>query len=321
VDIIFLGTSAGAPTRQRNVTGLAVLAEQGSDWYLVDCGEATQHQLQRTPLSVHGLQAIFITHIHGDHCYGLPGLLAGAGMSGRKAPLPIIAPAGIAAWLKATQELTELFLPFDLEFIAVESMQAWTDGKLQVHATKLSHRVPSFAYSFTEAHTESVLDIAKLRAEGIPQGPLWGRLKNGEDVAHEGQTLHSNDYLTYPHTARRIVVGGDNDSPSLLREACATAQVLVHEATYTIDIAEKVGARVQHSSAADVATFAADIALPNLVLTHFSPRYQYDPAQSPSIADIRTEAQAHYHGNLFLAEDFARFRLHKNGELSRVEVL
>jgi len=318
VDILFLGTSAGAPTRQRNVSALALLPDQGSAWYLIDCGEATQHQLLNTPLSVHGLQAIFITHVHGDHCYGLPGLLASAAMNGRKTPLQIIAPAGIQAWLEATHAMSESFLPFELQFIAVEEMKSWQDHTVTVQATMLSHRVPSFAYCFTENHTEAVLDTARLQAEGVPAGPLWGRLKKGEGILHEGKTLSSVDFLHHPYPPRGIIVGGDNDQPDLLREASARAQVLVHEATYTIEIAEKVGERVQHSSAAAVASFAASAGVSNLVLTHFSARYQADREKSPCISEIQAEAEAHYQGNLFLAEDFARYRLDKTGVLSKL---
>lgn len=318
MDLVFLGTSSGTPTKYRNVTGLALIPENSSGWYLIDCGEATQHQLLHTSMSVHGLQAIFITHIHGDHCYGLPGLLASAAMSGRKAPLQIIAPNGIEVWIKATQQLTELFLPFDLQFIPTESLTAWEDDNVVVEATPLSHRVPSFAYSFTEAKLESCLNTEKLLSERIPRGPIWGRLKRGEDVSHEGKALLSSNYLYYPHKPRKIVVDGDNDRPELLREQCSQAQVLVHEATYTKDIAAKVGEGVKHSTAMAVASFAESVGLPNLLLTHFSPRYQSDIGKSPSIADIQAEATAHYHGQLFLAEDFSRYRLNKTGQLTRV---
>jgi len=87
MDLLFLGTCAGVPTKARNVSATAVIEASGSGWYLVDCGEGTQHQLLRTPLSIRDLRAIFITHVHGDHCFGLPGLLASAGMSGRTQPL------------------------------------------------------------------------------------------------------------------------------------------------------------------------------------------------------------------------------------------
>src|SRR5690606_26719888 len=111
MNLIFLGTSAGMPTKFRNVTALAVQEDTGRAWYLVDCGEATQHQILRTKLSLNRLAAIFITHVHGDHCYGLPGLLASTGMSGRTEPLVIVAPAGIEDWINSTLQLTSLHLP------------------------------------------------------------------------------------------------------------------------------------------------------------------------------------------------------------------
>ena len=109
MNIVFLGTSAGVPTKTRNVTGIAVREERGNGWYLVDCGEGTQHQILHTSLSINALRAIFITHIHGDHCYGLPGILASAAMNGRKAPLKIMAPSGVREWVEATQQHTQLY--------------------------------------------------------------------------------------------------------------------------------------------------------------------------------------------------------------------
>ena len=319
MDIHFLGTSSGTPTKQRNVTGLALSVENGSGWYLVDCGEGTQHRLLHTPMSVHRLKAVFITHVHGDHCYGLPGLLASAALSERTNPLLIVAPQGIEEWFRTTQKITQLALPFELEFLRVESLASWKDDDVLVDFVALSHRVPSFACSFTEAKREASLNTEKLIADGIPQGSVWGRLQAGEDVDFGGRRLKSRDYLNPAKRPRRIIVSGDNDRPELLGAQSREAQVLVHEATFTRDVAAKIGAVARHSSAEQVAAFAESVKLPNLVLTHFSPRYQADPSRSPSIDDIRLEAEAHYRGRLFLAEDLARYRLNRNGELSRVD--
>ncbi len=92
MNLLFLGTSAGVPTKTRNVSGVALHESKGKGWYLVDCGEGTQHQVLHTKLTFHSLKAILITHVHGDHCYGLPGILASAAMGGRTAPLPLVAP-------------------------------------------------------------------------------------------------------------------------------------------------------------------------------------------------------------------------------------
>jgi ribonuclease Z len=180
MNLIFLGTSSGVPTKSRNVSGVALRESKGRGWYLVDCGEGTQHQLLHTPLSVNDLKALFITHVHGDHCYGLPGLLASAGMNGRKKPLKIVAPKGIKEWLLATQLNTELYLPYDFEFIETEGLSDLAFNDMNISTVKLSHRVPSFAYVFTEKDSERALDIDKLIQDGIPKGPIWGMLCKGQ---------------------------------------------------------------------------------------------------------------------------------------------
>ncbi|WP_150302850.1 ribonuclease Z [Pseudomonas saliphila] len=319
MDLLFLGTSSGTPTRSRNVSGLALTETTGKGWYLIDCGEATQHQLLRTPLSLHALRGIFITHVHGDHCFGLPGLLASAGMSGRTRPLDIIAPAGISEWIDASLRFSHSYLSFELVFHASESLGEWRNNTLRAESIALSHRVPSYGYRFTEARPDPQLNIDKLDAQGIPRGPLWGQLARGFDVEYEGRTLYSDEYLIFNRTPRRIVVGGDNDKPELLAQACEGAQVLVHESTYTQAIAENDRANFGHSTAAAVAAFAQQTGIPHLVLTHFSARYQAHPERSPSIDDIRNEAAATYSGSLFLAEDFARYRLTTDGRLGLVE--
>ncbi|WP_181296948.1 ribonuclease Z [Pseudomonas sp. Q2-TVG4-2] len=319
MDLLFLGTSSGTPTRARNVSGLGLLEDSGKGWYLIDCGEATQHQLLRTPLTLHGLRAIFITHVHGDHCYGLPGLLASAGMAGRQEPLDIIAPAAIEGWVRATLEMSQSWLPYELNFYPTESLKEWHSRLLSVEATPLSHRVPSWAYTFTETRPDPRLNVGKLDHDGIPRGPLWGELMRGHDVEHEGRSLRSKDYLLFTRSPQRIVIGGDNDRPELLRDACQNAQLLVHEATYTQAIADAGKADFGHSTAAQVAAFAESIQVPSLVLMHFSARYQSVPNRGQSIEDIRTEAGRHYSGQLILAEDLLRLRLSKTGQVKRVE--
>lgn len=323
MDLIFLGTSAGSPTKTRNVTALALCEDRGSGWYLVDCGEGTQQQLLRTNLSVNSLRAIFIPHVHGDHCYGLPGLLASAGMNGRTTPLKIIAPKGIKEWFESTQVHTHLGLPFDLEYICSDTLPTVAFDFLSVSTTALSHRVPSYAYSFGENQVEASLDTEKLNSEGIPQGPMWGDIQKGIDVLHQGKIIDGAEFLRFDNVPRKIVIGGDNDNPSLLRDACNNSNVLVHEATFTKDVAAKVGQVIAqnlgHSYAELVSVFAESVAIPNLVLTHFSPRYQSNSDASPSIRDIYNEAASVYHGALFMAEDFARYRLSKNGSFRQVE--
>lgn len=322
MEFTFLGTSSGVPTKQRNVSALALRGPEEKSWYLIDCGEGTQHQLLRTPYTLHRLSAVFITHMHGDHCFGLPGLLASAGMAGRTEPLTLIGPQPLEEYVRTSLALSDSYLSFPLEFLAVEGLDGWESGNVRVERWPLSHRVPSYAYSFTEAKVERKLHKEKLLAEGIAPGPAWGQLLTGNTaLGEDGAVLSADDFLLPPRQARRIVVGGDNDDPGLLAQACEAAQLLIHESTFTEALAERLGPSRQHSHAAGVARFAERLALPNLILTHFSPRYQQlaAPGQDNGLVEIESEARKHYAGQLHLAEDFATFSLSRAGTLSRTD--
>ncbi len=315
MDLLFLGTSAGVPTKARNVSATAVIEASGSHWYLVDCGEGTQHQLLHTPLSIRDLRAIFITHVHGDHCFGLPGLLASAGMSGRTQPLDLVLPTALHDWVRQGLVASDTFLPFELRLLAVEDLVEWRSEAVQVTSVQLSHRVPSVGFVFTELNPEPRLDIPRLEAKGIPRGPLWGDLAKGLTVQHGGQLLHGSDYLRPSRPPRRVIVCGDNDNPALLADASRGADVLVHEATFTQAVVERTGVTFGHSTAAAVARFAEAAGVRNLVLTHFSARYQHDSRRSPSIDDVCAEALAHYSGRLVLAQDLQRYHIGRDGRL------
>lgn len=324
MEFLFLGTSAGTPTRNRNVTGLALRKKQQRNWLLVDCGEGTQHQILKTALSLNSLSTICITHVHGDHCYGLPGVLASAGMGKRQAPLTVIAPRAIQEWFETTRQLTDLYLSYPITFVAVEDMQdAWVTEDFVIRAHPLSHRVPCYAYHFTERQTTSRrLNIAKLTEHNIPHAPYWRQLQQGENPQlPDGRQLHAEDYWLPAPPPRQVVVAGDNDTPALLQAACQDAQLLIHEATYTTEVSARVGEFPQHSDAARVAKFAASVALPNLILTHFSSRYAPEGCPSPSLDELAAEARLDYQGQLFLARDFDQFYLDAAGSLTRSATL
>ena len=311
--LTFLGTSSGTPTRHRNVSGLAVQTVLGADWFLVDCGEGTQHRVLQTPLSLNDLAAVCITHVHGDHCYGLPGLLASAGMGKRTKPLKLIAPLPVWQWFEATRMLTDLHLPYEVEHVDVEAQQLVYEApgvRIERHA--LLHRVPSHAYR-VQAQTRRVrLKADALRAVGLPTGPAWRALQSGEDVPFNGEVLRSADFVDTQVDTASVLVGGDNAEPSLLRDACQGVQLLVHEATFTQDALDKVGPGPMHSSARLLAEFAQSVEVPNLILTHFSARHQNEEG----MAALMAETQAHYRGHAFLASDLDVYELDSAGEVA-----
>ncbi|ANJ55482.1 MBL fold metallo-hydrolase [Pseudomonas silesiensis] len=318
MDLIFLGTSAGAPTRNRNVSGTALIESSGKGWYLVDCGEATQHQLLRTPLTLKNLRGCFITHVHGDHCFGLPGLLATAGMSGRLEPLDIVLPVALHDWVRLSLSASRSCLSFEVRLHASETLNGWRNGHVQVDTVALSHRVPSHGYLFAESNPDPRLDVQRLEAEGIPRGPIWGELAHGREVEHAGRLLRAQDYLCPARPGQRFIICGDNDTPDLLAKVVPGADVLVHEATFCQSLIDRTRESYGHSSAAAVARFAESAGIPNLVLTHFSARYQSNPGQSPFIGDIHEEAAACFTGQLILAQDLQRYHLDRDGRLQVV---
>ncbi|MDD7805966.1 MAG: ribonuclease Z [Endozoicomonas sp. (ex Botrylloides leachii)] len=316
--LTFLGTSAGAPTTERNVTALAVALDDSRSWYLVDCGEATQHRLLHCRYTLSRLKAIFITHVHGDHIFGLPGLLSAAVMQGRKDPLTICAPEGVELFIRQAFAISTQDCPFELIFIRSDHCEfSYCDNDVTVTSHGLSHRVPSFAYRFSEQAVPPRLNENKMAALGIPQGPLWGQLQRGEAIkGSDGQVIFPEQVLALPPKKRVVVVGGDNDQPKLLSHVLAEADILVHEATFTEAARKQVGSQWMHSTAKQVAKAATLAALPHLILTHFSGRYRLNAKpEEESVELLKLEAQRYYQGNIILAEDFATWQLQRNKKL------
>lgn len=336
--LTFLGTSAGMPTKQRNVTALAVSLvnpyskAKNTPWLLVDCGEGTQQQILHTPLSLLNLEAILITHVHGDHCYGLPGLLSSMGMNRRTAPLKIIAPQAIGKLLDTLTITTELYFPYQIEFISLESLKKETgiekislpltdNHQVTIEPIALSHRVSSHGFKICQTIEANELLTEKLRALNLSPSPIWGKLQGGHDVTLDtGETLFAKDFIEHKIEQTAIIVGGDNDNPELLEPYVQDVGVLVHEATYTHEIAERVknktdGFDPKHSSARQVAEFAQKARLPNLILTHFSGRFGlFDNAndKNPNMGHIRAEVERFYHGQFWLARDFDEYAVQQH---------
>src|SRR4051794_35674609 len=186
IRIVFLGTSAGMPSRTRNVASVAVVMD--GHVLLFDCGEGTQHQLMRSEhVRSGGIEAIFITHLHGDHLFGLPGLLGSLGLGGRRDPLAVYGPQGIAAYLKS---IPYFGMAYELSVIEIERGAGSPAGQevrrgagYRVAAAPVVHHAPCFAYRVDEDERPGRFDAAKARVLGVPPGPLFGALQRGEDVA------------------------------------------------------------------------------------------------------------------------------------------
>ena len=322
VRLTFLGTSAGLPTTERNVTSLALARGDSRDWYMVDCGEATQHQLLRTRYSTSRLRMIFITHMHGDHIYGLPGLLASASMAGRTEPLTLCGPEGLEAYVKSSLlggDITEL--PYALSFMRNDYADfSYQDHDFAVTAHELSHRVPSFAARFQEHPQEGKLDADKLAEYEVPRGPAWGLLQRGERVLLDDGRAVFPEQVKKPSVPGCIaVIGGDNDQPALLHQAMHKADVLVHEASFSCEVLARIGPAYMHSTPEQVGNAAETAGVLNVILTHFSGRYRKHPKPGGAgIDSLRQEARDVYNGRIEMAEDFACWEVNAGGMLHKI---
>ncbi|OUR94216.1 ribonuclease Z [Halobacteriovorax marinus] len=321
--LTFLGTSAGSPTRTRNVTGLALRRIQSSYWSLFDCGESTQHQIHYTSLTLYRLKRIFITHLHGDHIYGLAGIINSRNMEGSESPLAIYGPKGINEYVRTCLRISESHITFDINIHEIkEQGESFSFEEETVTAVPLSHNVTCFAYVIEEKQREGKLDIEKAKAFGIPVGPELSKLKRGESVTLEnGRVIKACELIGPKRKGRKLIISGDNDQPELLLEHLIGCQLWVHEATYTEQVKNSIPVELKHSTAKSVASVARATHLKNLILTHFSVRFRdNDRDGTNSINAIYSEARDNFRENLFLAKDFDEFILDFDGTVSQLNI-
>ncbi|MEZ6875154.1 ribonuclease Z [Enterobacter sp. KBR-315C3_2022] len=302
MELIFLGTSAGVPTRSRNVTAMLLDLQHPTraGLWLFDCGEGTQHQLLRTAWHPGKLDKIFITHLHGDHLFGLPGLLCSRSMAGIAHPLTIYGPQGIAEFVETTLRLSGSWTDYPLEVVEIGEGLVFEDECYRVTARQLNHLVECYGYRIEEHDRPGALDAAALIADGVRPGPLFQRLKQGETVTLEdGRVVNGRDYLSPPQAGKKLAIFGDTaPCPSALLLAQGV-DVAVHEATLEAAMEEKANGR-GHSSTHQAAQLARDAGVGKLIVTHVSSRYDARGGES-----LLAECRAVF-DNCMLAEDFTQ---------------
>lgn len=300
--ITFLGTSSGTPTRTRNVTCQVLTLDNGALW-LLDCGEAAQHQLMKAGLRAGRIERILLTHLHGDHCYGLPGMLACMAIQERRDPVQLVGPVGIRELITTTLRLSESGLPYPLDIIELDgARELGVRSEWNAAAYPISHRVTCFGFDLREGPRPGRFDLAQAQALGIPAGPLYGRLQAGETVRlADGREIRSDQVCEPPRPGRHVVLLGDTSDASGIATAAQGCDLLVHEVTY--DAARPDKARQWgHSTSAMTGSFARMIGAKQLIITHFSSRYT-DSDADQGVALLLTETQAACPGTVVHAAD------------------
>lgn len=316
MQLTFFGTSAGKPTKERNVSALGLKLEQEGKWYLFDCGEATQHQIMRSSLSIGKLDTIFITHLHGDHYYGLPGLLGTKKLDKAFRPLNIYGPKGIKKFLVCVMDVSEEHLGYKLNIIEYEAGETLLFDKFSLKVLPLVHSKESVAFYIKENDISDKLDEKKLRAIGLEPSALYGELKRGRTITFQGKKLEPKAFMLEAMRGRRLIIAGDNSRPDILGNYLDDLDLLVHECTYTQKVYDDLPVKMQHTTAKELGITAQEKHVKNLIGTHINPRY--NKKSRMGVEMIYDEIKNAYEGKLFIANDFDVYRLKRDGSLEKL---
>jgi ribonuclease Z len=300
LEITFLGTGAGMPAKNRNVSSIALKhLENGSIW-LFDCGEATQHQILHTSIKPRKISKIFITHLHGDHIFGLPGLLGSRSFLGGTEPLTIYGPKGIRDFIEVSLSVSQTHLNYNIEIVEFEGHCVFDLGHIIVESRLLEHAIPSYGYRIVEKDKPGMLLVDKLKDIGVPPGPQYQLLKNGETIELEdGRRINGKEFLGPDKKGRVVAILGDSRPCENAVELAKEADLLIHEATLDKSL-EKTAHEFFHSTTHQAAQIAKKAQVKKLIITHISSRYEKQEW-------VRLEQEAkEIFSNTIIAEDFKK---------------
>ena len=269
MEIIFLGTSSAVHSKERNHPAIAVKAF--GEVMLFDCGEGTQRQLLFTKVSPMKISKIFITHYHGDHILGLPGLLQSMSLNGRESKLTIYGPKGLDNIEDAIHKLGYCAIEFPLEFIEIDSGVIIDCEEYFISSQTVKHNVASLAYSIEEKKKPRFLREKAIEL-GVPVGPDFGKLHNGEEVEVNGKIIRPEQVLGPARKGVKVTYSGDTRPCEEMIWLARESTLLIHEATFLKE--DNTNAEEHaHSTSVDAAYIARESNSKELILTHISTRY------------------------------------------------
>jgi len=303
MQVILLGTAGSIPTKQRALPAIAI--KRGNELIIFDCGEGIQRQMISAKVGFHKKTKVFVTHMHGDHVLGLPGLIQTMSLLNREKELEIYGPAGIKAFIEAIRQTVQFTLTFPIVVTEIsEEGVVCEEKEYNVQAVWANHVVPSLAYALTEKPRPGKFDKEKAKQRGVPEGPLWSKLQHGERVRlSNGKIVKPQDVLGKPRHGRKIVYTGDTRPSHSLVKLAENADLLVHDATFGDELKERAE-EDGHSTPSDAAKTAKKAKAKQLILTHVSARYK-----SPE--SLLKQARKLFK-NVEVAEDFMRIDLPLN---------
>ncbi|PSQ22821.1 ribonuclease Z [Halobacteriales archaeon QS_9_67_15] len=299
--VTFLGTSGAVPTTQRNTSALFV--NRDGDRLLFDCGEGTQRQMMRFGTGF-AVDHVFVTHLHGDHVLGIPGLIQTFDFNDREAPLAIHAPSGTRGQIEDLVHAGGNDPAFPVRVHQIGPGDTVLDrSEYEISAFRTDHRTQSVGYALVEDDRKGRFDRETAENDlGLPPGPEYSKLHRGEAVEHEGRTIEPEEVVGPPRPGRRLVYTGDTRPTDSVVDAAAGADLLVHDATFAGDRDDRAR-ETAHSTAREAASIADQADAKRLALTHISTRYAGD--HTP----IEREAREHFDGEAWVPDDGERLEV------------
>jgi len=268
--LVYLGTSAAAPTPERSLTCICLVRE--NEVLMFDAGEGAQVAYLKARLPWNKKMKIFVTHLHGDHCLGILGLLQTMSMQKRTESLEIYGPAGIEEFITANIKVLNFGLPFPVFITIVEEGNVVNEKKYQVNCCEAQHGVPAYSYCFEENERSGIFYPEKAKELGIPEGKLWQELQNGNSIEIDGKKIDSSQVTGEKRPGKKIGISGDTRPTEKLQNFFTNSDYLSFDCTFAFDLKDRA-IETNHSTAKEAAELAKNSSVKNLILTHFSARY------------------------------------------------
>ena len=296
MEIIFLGTSCATPTKERNHSSF--LLTYRDEGILFDCGENVQRQLKIAGIRPTKITKILISHWHGDHVFGIPGIIYTLGLCEYNTTLRIYGPTGTKKYLENMLNSTADKPRINMEVKEVDEGVFYENEWFQLESARLEHRCPTVGYAFVEKDRRRI-DVNYVKKIGIPEGPLLGKLQDGKSITFKEKTISPKD-ATYIVKGKKIAYIADTLVCKGASQLAKDADLLIAASTYSSKDKEKAAEHV-HLTSQDAALIASKANAKQLVLTHFSQRYK-------NVHELEEDARQLF-DNVTAAKDFMKINL------------
>ncbi|HZS72982.1 MAG TPA: ribonuclease Z [Candidatus Nitrosotalea sp.] len=296
--LVFLGTSAAQPTAERGMTCICLVLDK--EILMFDAGEGAQIAFQKAKLGWNKKIKIFVTHLHGDHCVGILGLLQTMSLQNRTESVDIYGPTGIEEFIAANLKILNFGLTFPVRITRIKEGLVFDDSGYSVHVCEAEHSIPAYSYLFTEKDRPGRFYPDKAKALGIPEGKLWSELQSDKEVTVQGKIVKPSDVMGEKRKGIKIGISGDTRPTGKLAEFFRGCNYMTFDSTYSDTLRDKAKENY-HSTAKEAAELAKKAGVTNLILTHFSARYE-------DVAELVSEAKT-IHDSVTAARDLLEIDL------------